>query len=140
MTGVQTCALPIYKLHWLDEKVSSIPLLGSVYSGIKGGIGWVGSKLMEHPVAAMANGGVVTAPTLSLIGEGGEPEAVLPLSRLEKMLDGISTGGGGITYSPRIVINGNTNRDEVISATRASYDDFKRLMNRYLKDNRRVAL
>lgn len=128
------------KLHWLDEKVSSIPLLGSVYSGIKGGIGWVGSKLMEHPVAAMANGGVVTAPTLSLIGEGGEPEAVLPLSRLEKMLDGISTGGGGITYSPRIVINGNTNRDEVISATRASYDDFKRLMNRYLKDNRRVAL
>lgn len=128
------------KLHWLDEKVSSIPLLGSVYSGVKGGIGWVGSKLASHPVPAMANGGVVTAPTLSLIGEGGEPEAVLPLSRLERMLDGISTGGGSITFSPRIVINGNANRDEVVSATRASYDDFKRFMDRYLKDNRRMAL
>lgn len=128
------------KLHWLDEKVSSIPLLGSVYSGVKGGIGWVGSKLASHPVPAMANGGVVTAPTLSLIGEGREPEAVLPLSRLERMLDGISTGGGSITFSPRIVINGNANRDEVVSATRASYDDFKRFMDRYLKDNRRLAL
>lgn len=128
------------KLHWLDEKVSSIPLLGSIYSGAKGGIGWVGSKLASHPVPAMANGGVVTAPTLSLIGEGGEPEAVLPLSRLERMLDGISTSGGSITFSPRIEINGNANRDEVVSAVRASYDDFKRFMDRYLKDNRRLAL
>lgn len=128
------------KLHWLDEKVSSIPLLGSVYSGIKGGIGWVGSKLASHPVPAMANGGVVTAPTLSLIGEGGEPEAVLPLSRLEQMLGGVSTGGGNITFSPRIEIHGKADRDEIVSGTRASYDDFRRFMGRYLKDNRRVAL
>lgn len=129
------------KLHWLDEKVSSIPLLGSVYSGIKGGIGWVGSKLASHPVPAMANGGVVTAPTLSLIGEGREPEAVLPLSKLERMLDGISaSGGGSITFSPRIEINGNADKNEVVSAVRASYDDFKRFMDRYLKDNRRLAL
>ena len=128
------------KLHWLDEKVSSIPLLGSVYSGIKGSIGWVGSKLASHPVPAMANGGVVTAPTLSLIGEGGEPEAVLPLSRLEQMLGGVSTGGGNITFSPRIEIHGKADRDEIVSGTWASYDDFRRFMGRYLKDNRRVAL
>ena len=127
------------KLHWLDEKVSSIPLLGSVYSGAKGGLKWVGEKLAQHPVPAMANGGIVTAPTLSLIGEGREPEAVLPLSRLEQMLGGISTGGGSITFSPRIEIHGKADRDEIVSGTRASYDDFKRFMDRYLKDNRRTA-
>ena len=43
---------------------------------------------------AMAEGGVVTAPTTALIGEGGEPEAVVPLSKASDMGFG---GGGGIT-------------------------------------------
>lgn len=34
----------------------------------------------------MAEGGIVTRPTRALIGEGGEAEAVLPLSRLRGML------------------------------------------------------
>ena len=32
----------------------------------------------------LAEGGVVTKPTLSLIGEGGEPEAVIPLSKSQQ--------------------------------------------------------
>jgi hypothetical protein len=39
----------------------------------------------------LANGGVTTGPTLAMIGEGPEQEAVLPLSKLEAM---INTGGG----------------------------------------------
>lgn len=33
-------------------------------------------------IPALAEGGIVTRPTLALIGEGGESEAVIPLSRL----------------------------------------------------------
>lgn len=40
-------------------------------------------------IPALANGGVVNAPTLALIGEAG-PEAVIPLSRMNNMF-----GGGG---------------------------------------------
>lgn len=38
-------------------------------------------------VPALANGGIVSAPTLSLIGEAG-PEAVIPLSRMDSMFGG----------------------------------------------------
>lgn len=41
----------------------------------------------------MAAGGIATGPTLALIGEGRESEAVLPLSKLDAMLSG-GTGGG----------------------------------------------
>jgi hypothetical protein len=44
---------------------------------------WFGLKLSEAGIPALADGGVVTEPTLALIGEAG-PEAVVPLS-----------GGGG---------------------------------------------
>lgn len=40
----------------------------------------------------LASGGIVTRPTRALIGEGGEAEAVIPLSRLNGMM-----GGGGST-------------------------------------------
>ncbi len=35
----------------------------------------------------LATGGIVTAPTLLEAGEGGEPEAILPLSKLAALLD-----------------------------------------------------
>lgn len=121
---------------WLDEKISSTPILGSIYGGVK----FVGSKLMEHPVPAMASGGIVTAPTLSMIGEGGEPEAVMPLSKLERMLDGISSGGGGkIIFAPKIEIKGNADKKEVANAVRISFEEFKRMMEKYEREKRRVA-
>jgi tape measure domain-containing protein len=49
-------------------------------------------KLSELNVPQLAEGGVVSAPTLAMIGEGREPEAVVPLSKLDKM---INQGGGG---------------------------------------------
>jgi hypothetical protein len=36
-------------------------------------------------LATLSQGGIVTKPTFSLIGEGGEPEAVIPLSKLGGM-------------------------------------------------------
>ncbi|MFD1515668.1 phage tail protein [Halomarina rubra] len=44
----------------------------------------------------LAEGGIATRPTLAEIGEGSEPEAVLPLSKLDRMLD--SDGSGDTTH------------------------------------------
>ena len=44
-------------------------------------------------IVPLAQGGIVTKPTLSLIGEGGEPEAVIPLSKMKE------TMGGGVTVN-----------------------------------------
>jgi hypothetical protein len=45
----------------------------------------------------LANGGVVSQPTYALIGEGNEPEAVMPLSQLRSMIG--AGGGGGATVN-----------------------------------------
>lgn len=42
-----------------------------------------------------AEGGVVTRPTMSLVGEGGETEAIVPLSRAGEF----GFGGGGVTQN-----------------------------------------
>jgi hypothetical protein len=43
--------------------------------------------VVEGRLVGMATGGIAMGPTAALIGEGGEPEAIIPLSRLESMLD-----------------------------------------------------
>jgi len=53
-----------------------------------GGKGWGFPK-----IPMLASGGILTRPTLFLGGEGGEPEAVLPLSKLEALL-GMRAGRG----------------------------------------------
>ncbi len=65
------------------------------------GIGGKGFSMPTLPM--LAEGGLVTKPTLAGIGEGGEAEAVIPMSRLERMLERnqeralASAGGGGNT-------------------------------------------
>ena len=64
---------------------------GKLSFKIPGWVPGVGGKGFEVPnIPMLANGGIVTGPTLAMIGEGGESEAVIPLSRLDQM-----TGGGG---------------------------------------------
>ena len=41
-------------------------------------------------IPQLATGGIVTAPTILEAGEGGEPEAVLPLSKLSTMLQSVA--------------------------------------------------
>ena len=47
-------------------------------------------------IPMLAEGGIVTGPTLAMIGEGNGPEAVIPLSKLGSMGFG---GGGNITVN-----------------------------------------
>jgi hypothetical protein len=61
------------------------------------GIGGKGFSMPDIPM--LANGGIVTGPTLAMIGEGRGPEAVIPLDRM-----GEFGMGGGTTVN--INVNG----------------------------------
>ncbi|MFD6691137.1 hypothetical protein ACFWEV_35395, partial [Streptomyces bacillaris] len=62
--------------------------LPSVDLGPLGSIG--GGTLHTPNVPYLAAGGITTGPTLAMIGEGPEDEAVLPLSRLDSMLRSVA--------------------------------------------------
>jgi hypothetical protein len=70
------------------------------------GIGGKGFAMPDIPM--LANGGIVTGPTLAMIGEAG-PEAVIPLDRMGQM------GGGGTTVN--INVNGG-DPQSVVNALR----------------------
>lgn len=57
---------------------------------------------VSRNVPGLAEGGVVTQPTLAMVGEGGESEAVVPLSKLERMM-----GGGGPSIG-NVQVNAST--------------------------------
>ncbi len=119
---------------------SGIGQLNKFQVNVPKGVPIVGGKhvgLNIPKIPTLATGGIATGPTLAEIGEGGEPEAVVPLSKLSNMLNG--GVGGGITYSPNIVINGNADKSEISEAMRSSYEEFKEFMDRYTRERRRLA-
>lgn len=119
---------------------SGIGQLNKFQVNVPKGVPIIGGKhvgLNIPTIPTLATGGIATAPTLAEIGEGGEPEAVVPLTKLSNMLNG--GVGGGITYSPNIVINGNADKSEISEAMRSSYEEFKEFMDRYTRERRRLA-
>ena len=119
---------------------SGIGQLNKFQVNVPKGVPIVGGKhvgLNIPKIPTLATGGIATGPTLAEIGEGSEPEAVVPLSKLSNMLNG--GVGGGITYSPNIVINGNADKSEISEAMRSSYEEFKEFMDRYTSERRRLA-
>jgi hypothetical protein len=60
---------------------------------LKGVFAAVGSSKGIGKLLGLASGGVATAPTLAMIGEGGESEAVLPLSKLGNIMRGSFNAG-----------------------------------------------
>jgi len=86
---------------------SGLQSIGSIKDifGTMQGVGFMSS------IPMLAEGGVVTAPTLAMIGEGGQSEAVIPLDRLGEF-------GGG---SQRVEVVGRiSGADILLSNERAS--------------------
>lgn len=75
-------------VNWLIWKWNNFSL--TLGGGSVLGVGIPSVTLSTPDIPYLADGGVTTGPTLAMIGEGREDEAVLPLSRLEQM---ITTGG-----------------------------------------------
>ncbi|MGA1295824.1 MAG: phage tail tape measure protein, partial [Burkholderiaceae bacterium] len=67
---------------------------GFGFKGAKDGAYWPGG------FEAFANGGVVTSPTMGLIGEGGEPEYVIPQSKMNAAMSRYSRGARGESVIP----------------------------------------
>lgn len=64
------------------------------------------SRLGELAVPKLATGGIISAPTLAMVGEGNEPEAVMPLSKLDDILQkerSQGTTAGKADMSPTVV-------------------------------------
>lgn len=138
----------ISAINWVLSKINSISV--TIPDWVPG----VGGKTLGFNIPTipqLAEGGVATSPTLAEIGEGGEPEAVMPLSKLAALLDEYTkkpkpTGGadgqeGGdgetIVFSPVLNFYGKADREEVEEATRISFEEFKRLYKRLKAEERR---
>ena len=140
-------------LNWVIDQVNKLSFDIPDWVPVVGGshFGFNIPHIPQFSVPALAEGGVATSPTLAEIGEGGEPEAVMPLSKLAAMLDEYTkkpkpTGGadgqeGGdgetIVFSPVLNFYGKADREEVEEATRISFEEFKRLYKRLKAEERR---
>lgn len=136
-----------------------IDAINGVIKGINSVAGAIGDavgvqiKIPLIPKLALATGGTVTSPTVALIGEGGEPETVIPhnnsarsRSLLNEAARGVYgagatvTGGGSdnrtynITFSPVIEGAGLTDR-----ALQDAFEEFKRNITAYLDERDREA-
>ena len=136
----------ISAINWVLEKINSISVTIPDWVPLVGGQ-TLGFNIPTIP--QLAEGGVATSPTLAEIGEGGEPEAVMPLSKLADLLDnwprpkpgggGSQPGGDGetIVFSPVFNFYGKADRVDVEEATRISFQEFKRLYKKLKAEERR---
>jgi hypothetical protein len=84
------------------------PILAGVLTGLSAATTGVQvGAIASQQYTPLAVGGVATGPTHALIGEGGEPEMVLPLSKARDM----GFGGGGNIYFSVYVQNAYTGDD-----------------------------
>ena len=135
----------ISAINWVLEKVNAISfdlpdwdILGE----------WAGKTLGFNfaTIPMLADGGIAMQATHAIIGEGNEPEAVLPLSKLADILE--HWGGdrpkghsGGhdemIAFSPVFNFYGSVTREQAEEAGRISFAEFKRLYKQMKEEERR---
>ena len=82
----------------VKDAIEDVPIIGDA-------VGAVGSVVqgVRSIIPGLAEGGMVTGPTLAMIGEDG-PEAVVPLDQMPRF------GSGGDVYVT-VVVEGNINSD-----------------------------
>ena len=94
----------------------------------------------KQTISPFASGGIVTEPTLGIIGEAGENEAVIPLSKIGQVMRSMGgNGGGNITYAPVFQISGRADAETIKAAARDAYAEFKANYARLQKETARRA-
>lgn len=93
-------------INWMVDKINFLIKKVNATAGKVPGV----PNIAEIP--KLAKGGIVSSPTLALIGEGREAEAVIPLSKLDQMLE--SDGGATTKTTKNVTVNQyNTNYTEL---------------------------
>ena len=96
----------------IAEAVIQAAIFAAILSLISGGAAGGGVSFMGAftKVLGLASGGVATGPTLAMIGEGSESEAVLPLSKLGNIMQGSfnagSMSGNNMAQNGQFVLRG----------------------------------
>ncbi len=133
-----------------------IALINKAFSAISGisieipdGVPLVGGKKWELGIPQLpmlAAGGIATAPTLAMVGEGQESEAILPLSKLERLLaNPLSVQQAqpvSVQFSPTINIQGDADAatvDKLNQALRLSSDQIQREIKNFFLQQKRVS-
>jgi ABC-type dipeptide/oligopeptide/nickel transport system permease component len=97
----------------IAEAVIQASIFAAILSLISGGAanGGVSFFTAFKSVLGLANGGIATGPTLAMIGEGSESEAVLPLSKLGNIMQGSfnagAMNGSATANNGQFVLKGN---------------------------------
>lgn len=100
----------------------------------------IGFNLPTIPL--LAKGGIATAPTLAMVGEGREHEAILPLSKLQNLIQRAKgTGGGGgnvYHYNPHIEVDGGKPEDveRIMTEDKKRFEKWRREQEEYERRTR----
>lgn len=100
----------------------------------------IGFNLPTIPL--LAKGGIATAPTLAMVGEGREHEAILPLSKLQSLIQRAKgTGGGGgnvYHYNPHIEVNGGSPEDveRIMAEDKKRFEKWRKEQEEYERRTR----
>jgi hypothetical protein len=94
--------------------------MGGVAGGAGGGGGLIGGI---SKIFGFAEGGIVSRPTVAMVGEGGQSEAIMPLNKLGNMMNstfnaGAMSGQGGGGGNGQFVLKGN---DLVLAMQRSNF-------------------
>lgn len=141
--------------------------VGGIASNIKNKVSDGVQKLTGNSVPGMATGGVVTGPQMTLIGEGGDHEAVIPLNRNKRSqalweyagnrmgllgrqdltpnynLGSVSGGSSPVNITIAVDARGGGNEANIRNAINESIPELKRVvretMDEVSRDRRRRA-
>jgi len=116
-------------LEDLVKKFAAAVIQASIFQGIlmllpggagaaAAGGGFFGSL---RKILGLAEGGIVSRPTLAMVGEGGQSEAVMPLNKLGNMMNSTFNAGamsGTGAGNGQFVLKGN---DLVLALQRSNY-------------------
>jgi hypothetical protein len=111
-------------VNWVISKWNNLSF--SIGGGSIMGVDIPKVTLGTPNIPYLASGGITTGPTMAMIGEGREQEAVLPLSKLDGMLNAASVRGAGGSSAQTLVID-----------VTGSDEDMKRLIRRIVKTDGR---
>lgn len=100
----------------------------------------IGFNLPTIPL--LAKGGIATAPTLAMVGEGREHEAILPLSKLQNLIQRAKGTGGGdgnvYHYNPHIEVNGGSPEDveRIMAEDKKRFEKWRKEQEEYERRTR----